>query len=787
MPPSPGRRRTYPTARTCALFWRSDVRPDKLNSAVIAIDGGHLLPAIVAGNPDWIGRVTGLALAIHGTALTQPIRVRGVIAKPMGARELFGDRAGEWLAFEGWNGASINTIAGGADIQDLPLPMLLAAALLLSGAASFVWRRFRPTSSAAPLAAILLGTFVLAWFVLDARWTWNLARQVRLTAATYAGKDVRDKHLAMEDGPLYAFIEKARAVMPATPARVFVVADLAYFRDRAAYHLYPHNVFAEPASNAMPPASRLRPGDWLLVYQHRGVQFDRTLGQAALGRQPGSCRRTEAGRARLRAVPHPLKDRMDIAALVRRLPRRVGLRHRAAGRDAVPPAADAGAPTARRVDDRLRLVRGGVPADALDARGVAGGNPVRRGLRRRADARRDARRALARPAQRTRSRNVFAAHVVRDFAGADLHAWQRAAWVALLAWLALRYALLLAEVLWRPLYPWDAWTQWATKARVWFELKSMVPFVPLAEWLQPGSAAYIDTAPHYPATVPLLQVWSALLLGRWDDALINLPWWITAVAFAAARSTAFSSSADCLRCGRWSRRGSSRRCRSSTRTSRSPVTPTWRMAAYLTLGVLAALQSLASRQWRDAALALLLLVACVTIKNPGKVWLAVLIPGAVAALVPRNRTEDRRGGHCRRDPRAAASGANEPDVAGIPAAPRIRTAMARARRSVFRVRQLASPLVRRDRRRHPRAAPVVHARDGAAHARHRHGPPVPLLRLRIHQRRALGRGPVDGEPRLAASRAAGRRLDGAALPRLGACGRRATAHASPAAPAGALA
>jgi hypothetical protein len=268
-----------PEGADAKLFWRSDVRPDKLNSAPVAIDGGHALPAIVAGNPDWIGRVTGLALAIHGTALTQPIHVRGVSAKPMGARELIGDRAGEWLAFEGWNGASINTLTGGADIQDLPLPMLLAAALLLSGAASFAWRRFRPASGTAPLAAILLGTFVLAWFVLDARWTWNLARQVRLTASTYAGKDVRDKHLAMEDGPLYAFIEKARAVMPPAPARVFVVADLAYFRNRAAYHLYPNNVFAEPASNAMPPAARLRPGDWLLLYQHRGVQFDRTLGK----------------------------------------------------------------------------------------------------------------------------------------------------------------------------------------------------------------------------------------------------------------------------------------------------------------------------------------------------------------------------------------------------------------------------------------------------------------------------------------------------------------------------
>jgi len=40
----------------------------------------------------------------------------------------------------------------------------------------------------------------------------------------------------------------------------------------------------------------------------------------------------------------------------------------------------------------------------------------------------------------------------------------RLAWLGLLAWLAVRFAMLLAEVLWQPLYPWDAWIQWADEA-----------------------------------------------------------------------------------------------------------------------------------------------------------------------------------------------------------------------------------------------------------------------------------------------------------------------------------
>ena len=110
----------------------------------------------------------------------------------------------------------------------------------------------------------------------------------------------------------------------------------------------------------------------------------------------------------------------------------------------------------------------------------------------------------------------------------------RSLWFALLAWLALRSLLLFVEVATRPLYPWDAWMQWATKARVWFELKAWVPFVNTDAWLAAQSALYTDAAPTYPSTVPLWQVWSSLALGRYDDVWMNLPWWFASVAFAIA-------------------------------------------------------------------------------------------------------------------------------------------------------------------------------------------------------------------------------------------------------------
>jgi len=219
--------------------------------------------------------------------------------------------------------------------------------------------------------------------------------------------------------------------------------------------------------------------------------------------------------------------------------------------------------------------------------------------------------------------------------GRHLSGWKRAVWLVLVAWLAIRFALLLNEILWRPLFPWDAWSQWSSKARVWFELRTMAPFVTTSEWLYLNSPnVYFDAAPHYPFTVPLFQVWPAILLGRWDDSLVNLPWWLTGVAFAFAIY------------GYLARNGFA---------PLAALVGTWlvvslpffevhialagyadlAMSTYFTLAALWSLQAIRTRSWRDCAIAAFFLAACVVIKNPGKVWIATLIPGLVMALLPR--------------------------------------------------------------------------------------------------------------------------------------------------------
>ena len=213
--------------------------------------------------------------------------------------------------------------------------------------------------------------------------------------------------------------------------------------------------------------------------------------------------------------------------------------------------------------------------------------------------------------------------------------WQRWLWTLLLIWLGLRFASLAAEVAWRPLYPWDAWLQWASKARVWYEWGRIVPFVPADAWLAGAGGAYFDAAPNDPATAPLLQVWSCIALGRWDDSAMNGPWLLmllalTLAVYGALRDAGLSSLGALI---------------GAYLVASLPLLDTHvalagsadlMLTSVYTLSALAFYRWVRGRDWRDAALALLFALACPLIEIPGLAWALTLVPGVIAALLPRH-------------------------------------------------------------------------------------------------------------------------------------------------------
>jgi hypothetical protein len=213
--------------------------------------------------------------------------------------------------------------------------------------------------------------------------------------------------------------------------------------------------------------------------------------------------------------------------------------------------------------------------------------------------------------------------------------WQKMAWIALLAWMAVRFGLLAAEIAWRPLYPWDAWVQWATKARVWYELGHIVPFGNQEQWLAGTPGIFFDASPNYPATMPLLQVWTCVMLGRWDDSAMNWPWLallvsLTLAIYGALRTEKVAPLAAL--------------CGAYLVGSLPLLDVHTALAGYADLpqGVVYTLAALATYRWclrrdpRDGIVALFLACACPLIKNPGLIWALTLVPAVVVTLLPRH-------------------------------------------------------------------------------------------------------------------------------------------------------
>lgn len=211
---------------------------------------------------------------------------------------------------------------------------------------------------------------------------------------------------------------------------------------------------------------------------------------------------------------------------------------------------------------------------------------------------------------------------------------EKTLFIFLFALIVLRTVNLGMEVFWRPLFPWDATMHWATKARVWFEFNTLVPFVDHEEWLlRPGEGFYTDRHPYYPITVPLLQVWMNLATESWNESLMNLPWVLCFMALGAAfygqlrhagvtPLVAISFTYLLL----------------STPLINIHVALAGYADLFLAAAYCGALMAFyhwsSSRQQWQAALVILFSLSCPLIKNEGAIWPMTFIPALAVMFMP---------------------------------------------------------------------------------------------------------------------------------------------------------
>jgi hypothetical protein len=252
-----------PAGVDVVLFWR---RKNRNALDVQALKGGGAGPRVLrlSRNEAWQGTVAKIGVAIQG-ASTKPFVLEYVTLRGPSTALFLTSLLDEWLSFHEWTQRSAHFLVLGEARPAVPLVPAVAAwvalALTLYGGLCLVLRDLRSWGVAA--------TIVLAgWLVLDARWGLERVRQLRATYDQYAGKTWDEKNRGALDGELYGFLAEVKAHLPTTVQRVFFLTDKRgregeFERERARYHLLPHNAYVGPHRRWSP--DNLRPGDYVVA------------------------------------------------------------------------------------------------------------------------------------------------------------------------------------------------------------------------------------------------------------------------------------------------------------------------------------------------------------------------------------------------------------------------------------------------------------------------------------------------------------------------------------------
>lgn len=79
-------------------------------------------------------------------------------------------------------------------------------------------------------------------------------------------------------------------------------------------------------------------------------------------------------------------------------------------------------------------------------------------------------------------------------------------------------------------FPWDAFTTWLYRAKLWVLTDQLLTLTSTAQWLALGATGYTIEAAHYPYSVSALAAFAATLGGDWHSPSASLPWLAASLA-----------------------------------------------------------------------------------------------------------------------------------------------------------------------------------------------------------------------------------------------------------------
>ena len=226
-----------------AFFWRRGDDTQNVLKTEITLPGTHLID--LSTEPDWQGEITEFGFLVAGVN-GQAVEIGETILIPdsLNTRLQLTWRA--WSTFEEWSQQSTHFIHGGDYRQIVSLPMLVASWLLITILLFWLFTRFGKTISTRQLLITAGLVSLVAWVLLDIRWSANNLRQISLSFQTQWQADDQQRSSIDLDGKIYQYIQRLKSeVLGDQPARILILGDenaIDYYLLRAKYHLLPHSV-----------------------------------------------------------------------------------------------------------------------------------------------------------------------------------------------------------------------------------------------------------------------------------------------------------------------------------------------------------------------------------------------------------------------------------------------------------------------------------------------------------------------------------------------------------------
>lgn len=214
------------------------------------------------------------------------------------------------------------------------------------------------------------------------------------------------------------------------------------------------------------------------------------------------------------------------------------------------------------------------------------------------------------------------------------HTWEKIVTLVLLSLLFVRFGNMFMEIVWRPLFPWDAWMHYAPKAIVWSEWHDLIPVVSHVEWINnPNKLQYTFGSSSKLPTLSLIHTWHALGLGYWDQSLLNIPWWLCSISLGFA----FYSQSRIYGVNHIAAMIFTYLLLSIPYTNVNVIlagyAEIWVATVYVMV-IMAFFNWIKHREIKQAIVALFFALLCTQTKLPGVMWVLMLIPAFISVILP---------------------------------------------------------------------------------------------------------------------------------------------------------